>query len=626
MAQEYYLGKRKPSEEHKVLRRVLLIAGAVALLTTLILLVYNNRYHARMTETLSSFKTKMEDSDFPGALEMYREIHEQVMSQPSGEETRERLILQEMEQIVKEKTDVLTSKMRSDRYVPDATEKSFLEQMSEVTGAVISTWLVDLSHEFLFMRIERPTLQFVIDQLSDCTNIASACASLQKSMDSIERASGQVQIAEKLMSEDIYIDAIVAYQTLFDEFVSEDEFVSAFCRDRIQQVKEEMYEPMLQEARDLMVDFKFYSAEGILSQMIQFFPGDQVIQQMLLESTANTALVQTYYGDVEVLSVRPLLADTNLAFSAGLYQYTEDGYLSTTEFSRILEALHEDNYILIDVRIMADLSNPAELRKEELRLPEGKKPLVIIVENLNYSPRSSGLGFCRRLVLNEQNQVCGEYITAAGETIVDRMAESIGILDAFVEKHPDFSYDGAKGIISLSGFEVVMGYVTHEDQIDDYNEMAEKASALQVMPDRSELEASAKTVSEIIHILKETGWVIASSSYGYRNMDYLDMEEIQEDTQKWLDQIGPLTGAVEVLVYPNGSYINGSDPRCVYLKDLGFRIFFGISSSPYFVYGDNYLYLDRVVLNGLNLRTVNHSRLFTASEIYDQDRRKPFSG
>ena len=621
MPQTYYFGK-KPVEERKLLRRILLVTGIAALLVTVGILVYFHQYNTRMSNTLASFQHSLEENEFPEALAMYRNIHEVAMDQ-GDRDSQEKDILLEMERIVKEETEALMSRIRTERYVPNATERSFLEQMGEVTGVVISTWLVDLSNEFLFRQIERPTLQFILDQLSGFSNVASASASLQKSMNSIEKASGQVQSAEKLLQEKSYIESINAYEAMYDEFVNEDDFVAFFCLDRIEYGKQLMYEPMILMAKEMIADFKYYSAESILSEMVQFFPGDATIQQLLLETTANTSLVLPYRGKVEVLCVRPLLADTNLAFSKNNYTITENSYLSTKEFSRILEALYEDGFILIDVRIMTDQTNPTQLVREELRLPEGKKPLIIVVENLNYSPRSSGLGFCRRLVLDDQNQVCGEYITADGETVVDRMAESIGILDAFVEEHPDFSFDGAKGIVSFSGFEVVMGYVTNEDQIDDYNEKAEVAGALPIMPTRSELEANAQTVTEIMRVMKESGWVLGSSSYTSLSMNSMSMDEINADTEKWLDQIGALTGETPVLVYPNGSFINGSDPRCVYLKDMGFRIFFGISPTPYFTYGENYLYLDRTILNGQNLREVNLSRLFAVSEIYDEDRRTP---
>lgn len=38
----------------------------------------------------------------------------------------------------------------------------------------------------------------------------------------------------------------------------------------------------------------------------------------------------------------------------------------------------------------------------------------------------------------------------------------VPLIDRFVEKHPDFSYRGAKGILALTGYNGILGYRTDE--------------------------------------------------------------------------------------------------------------------------------------------------------------------
>ena len=121
--------------------------------------------------------------------------------------------------------------------------------------------------------------------------------------------------------------------------------------------------------------------------------------------------------------------------------------------------------------------------------------------------------------------------------------------------------------------------------------------------------------------LKETGWTLASSTYGFINANGSDLTSITNDTNKWLDQVSSLAGETDVLIYPNGDFIKGSDARCVYLKDHGFRIFFGVGPTAYYSFGDNYLYLDRALLNGDSLRHYNYSRLFNVNDVYDPKRK-----
>lgn len=619
MPNSYYFGK-KPDPEKKILRRVLIILGIAILLASGFIFNYIYQHNTQLEFTRTEFINKLNALDYNGALSMYRDIQETVINQPADRESTEKEILRSMENVVAEKTTDILEKTRYDRYSLDAADRNFLAQMGEVSGAVVSNWLGDLCEEFLMGTIERPTLQFVFDQISPLSNITYSAAPLQASMDTIETVSGAVQAAEKMAAEKSYIGAVKGYQDILDTY-SDDEFVSSFCREKIAVIKKDMYDPLISQCRDMMKNFRYYSAENILSDLSQIFPGDSAIEELLLLTTENTSRVVEYTDDVEVLSVRPLLADRELAFSDPNYPHVEANYLSTYEFAAMLQELYDNDYILLDPRAMTDQSNPNVVTRAPLRLPEGKKPVVIVVENVNYSPRASGLGFCRRLVLNDQNQICGEYINSKGETIVDRQAEAIGILDQFVEEHPDFSFDGAKGIVSFSGFEVIMGYVTHEDQIYEYNLSAKESGALEILPTRTEMQKNAETVISIVEEMRSSGWVMASSTYQYISARNWTMQDTVYDTDKWLAEIGSLTGEADVLVYPFGEYIDGTDPRCEYMKENGFRIFLGISPTAYKHYGDNYLYLDRALMSGLSFRENDYSRLFDVEKIYDPMRK-----
>ena len=87
-----------------------------------------------------------------------------------------------------------------------------------------------------------------------------------------------------------------------------------------------------------------------------------------------------------------------------------------------------------------------------------------------------------------------------------------------------------------------------------------------------------------------------------------------------MDQIGSLTDGVHMIVYPGGNYIYGTDPKAEYLKENGFRIFFGIGSNPYYIYGNNYLYYDRAIIRPDSLMNIDYSRLFDADDILDPER------
>ena len=531
-------------------------------------------------------------------------------------------MLAEMEAIVAEKTDTLCNRILTERYVPNPSDVEFLDSMEELTSSVVYKWLNELCVSFLLGETEKPDVMFVFDQLEPIGNLAATSGPLLRELDNIETATGEVQTAEAAFTKGDYIGAVKGYQGVAEGY---DGFVYDYSVARIEEIKDIMYEPMINECEHMLETFKFYSAEVLLSDLAVIFPDDERIKSDLLTATGNTTETYEYYGQIEVLCVRSLIADPETAFAEG-YASNESGlYLTCEEFETMLEQLYAGGYCLVNPENLIDMSDSTYLLERNLKVPVGKKPLIIVVENLTYSATAYGYGTCRQLVLNDSGQVCGQYVTinenGDEEIVISRTAECIGILDQFVEENPDFTYDGAKGIISVSGYESVFGYVVSEDEIDDRNAALATQNMPSIEPTADEILANQETVTKIADALKDEGWQFASCTYGYLpNARSCTMEEIQADTEKWLEQIGPLLGEVHMIVYPGGNYIYGTDDEAVYLKNMGFRIFFGIGSKPYYTYGDNYLYFDRSIISANTLVTYDYSRILDAEAILDPAR------
>lgn len=573
---------------------------------------------------IPQFEEALNKGDYDDALKMYRELHDVVVSANPGEVDKyqfETTMMAEMERIISEKTVTIENRIRYERYNLKTTDLNFLNGMEELTNSHLSNWLNSLCEEFLLGTIEKPDITFIFNEITAVDNISSVASPLLREVDTIERASGLVQAAEKLCDEGDYIGSVQTYNELLG---TADGFVYDFADRRVEEIKDIMYDPMLAQCEYLLNTFQYYTAESLLSSLAVIFPDDNKISSDLLTATRNTSPVVNYYGSVEVICVKRLIADTDVAFGDNYVAANDDLYLTTSEFELMLEQLYEENYILVDAESLVDLGNDEYLVEKNLVVPEGKKPLIIVIENLDYSVKNMKSGACIKLVVNDQGQVCGQYINAEGDEIVQRSAEAIGILDAFVELHPDFSFNGVKGVISLSGYESCFGYVVDEDQIEDHNFALNTIGKPSENITYADLEANKNTVSLIAGVLKNTGWKFATSTYGSINAAEASMEEIQSDFDKWETQIGSLLGPVHMIVYPNGDYIKGTDPRAEYLKGKGYRIFFGIGPNPYYTYGINYLYYDRVLVNGSALRNVDLSRFIDAEKIYDSSRIKEF--
>ena len=55
-------------------------------------------------------------------------------------------------------------------------------------------------------------------------------------------------------------------------------------------------------------------------------------------------------------------------------------------------------------------------------------------------------------------------------------------------------------------------------------------------------------------VLKENGWEFASHSWGHKNMYEKSFDFIKRDTQRWLDEVEPLIGSTDILIFPFGVY------------------------------------------------------------------------
>lgn len=529
-------------------------------------------------------------------------------------------MLDDMENIVRIRVNSICDRIIDNRYVLTASDIKFLDSMQELTSSIVSERLYGICEDFLLGNVEKPVVMFFFEQLQPIGNFSATANPLLRELDNIETATGDVRTAEASLGEGDYIAAVKKYTQVNDNY---DGFVGDYCEKKIEGIKQTMYQPMMALGEHMLQTYKFYSAEQLFSDLAVIFPEDEMIKSNLLTATSYTEEVKEYRGPIEVICVRSLIVDTETAFADRYHSGDTGLYLTTYEFEKILENLYERDYVLVDPENLIEASDPTFLLERNLKVPVGKKPLVVVVENLQYSCSAYNCGTCRRLVLNDENQVCGEYVNSAGETIVSRTAESIGILDTFVEKHPDFTYDGAKGIISVSGYEACFGYVVAADEIDDRNAALSAANMPLINPNNDDIDFARDRVSEIVNVLTDNGWKLASCTYSYiADCRNTEKEDLVLDTVKWLDQIGSLFGEVHMLVYPNGNYINGTDDRAVYFKNQGFRIFFGGGATPYYTYGDNYLYLDRAMMSYKTLTRKAYEDLFDVNDIIDPARNK----
>ena len=293
---------------------------------------------------------------------------------------------------------------------------------------------------------------------------------------------------------------------------------------------------------------------------------------------------------VEHLFFHPVIAYPQWAFhdcssTQSQKEGLDDWMVTVDEYNKILNNLYEKGYILVAIEdVWSEVTDDTgtHMVRNTLMLPEGKKPLVISFDEVNYYDYMLEQGFTSKLVLGEDGQIWAECTDPyTQETFLTQDLDATTILDQFVLEHPDFSLNGAKAIFSLTGYQGILGYRTQDDRslaADD--------------PKRPEFDAyrqsEIEAVQPVIQRLRETGWTFGSHTWGHINLGSTTrtLESVQSDTQRWLDEVGSLVGPTQVLFYPHGARPDGNDvtqtgPMFQYLHSMGFRIFASVGIESY---------------------------------------------
>ena len=267
------------------------------------------------------------------------------------------------------------------------------------------------------------------------------------------------------------------------------------------------------------------------------------------------------------------------------------------------------------------------MRRNVLMVPEGKKPLIISFDDVNYYDYMLQEGFTSKLVIGEDGEIWAECTDPyTKETFLTQDLDGITILDKFIREHPDFSPDGVKGCLALTGYQGILGYRTQNDIDIAANDPARPAFD-------AKRNAEREAVKPVIQRLKETGWYFGSHTWGHISLASAGMEWIQRDTKRWAEEVGSLVGPTQLLFYPHGARPDGDKdqgdpgPQFRWLQSQGFRIFasVGISSYEQVKSQISAVIVDRLHPDGTTLRGKNalgwYSQFYDAREIIDLEHR-----
>lgn len=316
-----------------------------------------------------------------------------------------------------------------------------------------------------------------------------------------------------------------------------------------------------------------------------------------------------YTGPIENVFFHPLVAYPELAFDGDYQSQGMDDYMTTVpEFKRFIQEIYNNGYILVDVNefyeTVTDENGIQKLKRKKVMFPVGKKPVVLSMDDMNYYTYMKENGCVYKLLLDEKGKVQTYSIDPQGNEVYSYDNEIIPIIDSFVKEHPDFSFNGAKGTIGLTGYNGILGYGTNWENT---NWEQEKQQALKV-----------------VEKLKETGWNFASHSYTHCNFEKASYDKIKYDTDKWKEEVESIIGPTQVFIYPYGAHEALDSEAHQYLINTGgFHIFLGVGIRQYEKIYTNFVFMDRKNIDGITLRNRKKSveYMFNTDTVIDLEAR-----
>lgn len=384
---------------------------------------------------------------------------------------------------------------------------------------------------------------------------------------------------------------------------------------------------LLHQAYLLASGYDYDAAIELLKASEEFASDPEVVSAIAGYESTKATLVCTPISKITHVFFHTLVADPSKAFDGDADQ---DGYnqVMTTidEFNKILDNLYSKGYVLVRLHDMAyettDENGNTVMKAGDIMLPPGKIPFVMSQDDLCYYPYMDGDGFANRIVIGEDGKPTCEMTMDDGSVSTGDY-DLVPILEKFCERHPDFSYKGARAVLAFTGYEGILGYRTASSYAGSETYGQDRQAA-----------------AEVAQCLRDNGWELASHSWGHLDLGTVEWDRFQSDTDKWESEVESLIGPTDIILFPFGADVGDWHPysmdneRFRYLYNAGFRYFCNVDSSQYWVQlGDDYLRQGRRNLDGYRMwkditaeaegRPRKLDDLFRAEDVFDRSRPTP---
>ena len=616
----------KKSRWPRQLARVLLVLLLVAGLITAFFLIRQES----LPYDLKDYQKALEAGDHDKVLAIYHALRSKraalADADPSERiqalEARADQLIDRMERDAGKKSQDLIASLTEGASLTEA-DIDWVEEYAAMSGHYMTQALSLQLGRYLDDQFGQAAFIHFASQLTQLPYLARDSLALLEEADLLEAVKEGLQEANEARDRGaLYEESKILTQLMTAWDLSRLEPVRLYLEDRLSLAWEGYYEDEIDLIRLEMARDKTYDAASRIKRLLSWFQDDQELLAFYEVCQAkNPDKVITWWDPVEHLAIKPLIADSQRAFDGDKYQAAADrDLLLTGEFEKMLYELYDRDYVLVDSRSFVS----QEGRLQGIACPQGKKPLVLVLEDYYASLPRAESGIAWRLQVNEGGRIEGVLLEADGSERAHPSFTAIGILEDFLDSHPDFSFNGARGVIALVGQYGILGYPVADVQELTLRRDARDSGLDPDLIPRVDFAYNRQLLGRLIQALQEGNWTLASGSYARLSLPFSSLALIDQDiamTAQWMENY---TGKLEGLYCPFGDHLEADPIKTARYTQAGYTLQSGYGAWAYWQEGSGYAYVSRTYVSGAGLRQPRANQLdrfFDASRVLDRQSR-----
>ncbi|MBQ1317522.1 MAG: polysaccharide deacetylase [Lachnospiraceae bacterium] len=289
-----------------------------------------------------------------------------------------------------------------------------------------------------------------------------------------------------------------------------------------------------------------------------------------------------------------LIVDPERAFDTYLWDDetiagTNAWMTTVPEFDAITRQMYDNGWVFVRLKDLVvekrdAMGNVTFSPNDSLLLPQGKKAVVLSIDDWSYYHTYDGKGYADKAVVDELGRVKCQYTDKQGNVSIGDY-DVVPRLNTFLTLHPDGAYKGARGMIAMTGYNGVMGYRTDAAYDTGENIDWEQVDYLAQHPD-FDYQKEVEEAKKVAQAVKDSGWEFACHTWGHLSVTGLGVETLSADQERWQKTVANIVGKTDIIIFAHGADIGNwrpydaeTNPVYAYFKSMGYNYYCNVDAS-----------------------------------------------